>query len=84
MPTWTAEGVANTSVLDEISGAIRADGRDEAKHLRLKLDDRKRSPFTVDKRGYFRNGSSLFIPVGVNYWPASSGARLWYQDEFPA
>ena len=84
MPTWTAEGVANTSVLDEIAAAIRADGSDEAKHLRLKLDDRKRSPFTVDKRGYFRNGSSLFIPVGVNYWPASSGARLWYQDEFPA
>ena len=84
MPTWTAEGVANTSVLDEIARAIRADGSDEAKHLRLKLDDRKRSPFTVDKRGYFRNGSSLFIPVGVNYWPASSGARLWYQDEFPA
>jgi hypothetical protein len=24
--------------------------------------------FTIDEEGYFRNGTKLYIPVGVNYW----------------
>lgn len=28
--------------------------------------------------GYFRRGpGQLFVPLGVNYWPASAGAYMW-------
>ena len=39
---------------------------------------------SLDARGYFRNGTRLFIPVGVNYWPASTGCNLWSAEHFPA
>jgi hypothetical protein len=42
------------------------------------------SQLAMDDRGYFRNGSKLFIPIGVNYWPSSSGCNVWSAQEFPA
>ena len=27
--------------------------------------------------GYFQRGGKQFVPVGVNYWPGSSGVEMW-------
>ena len=32
---------------------------------------------TLDSAGYFTRDGQRFIPVGVNYWPASAGVELW-------
>ena len=31
----------------------------------------------LDPNGYFVRGGARFVPVGVNYWPASCGVELW-------
>lgn len=40
----------------------------------------------VNAAGYFENvtavGRELFVPVGVNYWPGSSGTLLW-SEHYP-
>ena len=43
---------------------------------------RATAQLTLDKRGYFRNGSQPFVPVGLNYWPATTGCHMW--ERFPA
>jgi hypothetical protein len=35
--------------------------------------------FRLDDAGYFCRGAHRIFPVGVNYWPASSGLRMWSQ-----
>lgn len=37
------------------------------------------STFTLDADGYFRQDGFRIFPAGVNYWPASSGLRMWAQ-----
>ncbi len=37
---------------------------------------------TMGADGYFRRDGDLFVPVGVNYWPASTGVHMW--QEFDA
>ena len=32
---------------------------------------------TLDTEGYFQRDGKRIIPVGVNYWPASSGVEMW-------
>lgn len=32
---------------------------------------------TLNKDGYFRRNGERFVPVGVNYWPASCGVEMW-------
>lgn len=32
---------------------------------------------TLDEAGYFSLNGRRFIPVGVNYWPASCGVEMW-------
>lgn len=32
---------------------------------------------TLDSKGYFQRDGRRIIPVGVNYWPASSGVEMW-------
>ena len=32
---------------------------------------------SLTKDGYFSRDRSRFIPVGVNYWPGSSGVEMW-------
>ncbi len=34
---------------------------------------------TLDSEGYFQHDGKRVIPVGVNYWPASSGVEMWAQ-----
>jgi hypothetical protein len=33
--------------------------------------------FSLDRDGYFLRDGQPFLPVGVNYWPASCGVELW-------
>jgi Endo-beta-mannanase len=42
---------------------------------------RLQGPFAIDRKdGGFRDRSNrAFVPVGVNYWPASCGVELWRQ-----
>lgn len=37
---------------------------------------------TLNAQGYFVRGGRPFIPVGVNYWPASCGVAMW--EAWPA
>ncbi len=32
---------------------------------------------SLAENGYFTRGQAPFIPVGVNYWPGSSGVEMW-------
>jgi hypothetical protein len=31
----------------------------------------------LDPQGYFTRDGQRFVPVGVNYWPASAGVEMW-------
>lgn len=31
----------------------------------------------LNKEGYFEKSGKLFVPMGVNYWPASCGMGMW-------
>lgn len=31
----------------------------------------------INSNGYFEREGRLFVPVGVNYWPASCGVEMW-------
>jgi len=31
----------------------------------------------INKEGYFERSGRLFVPIGVNYWPASCGMAMW-------
>jgi hypothetical protein len=37
----------------------------------------KTQGMTVGTDGYFQRDGKRFFPVGVNYWPASSGVEMW-------
>ena len=37
------------------------------------------APLTFTHDGYLHHGDKRFIPVGVNYWPASCGTEMWSQ-----
>eukprot|EP01051_Picozoa_sp_SAG22_P015228 SAG22_NODE_1962_length_3242_cov_2.053452_2_plen_442_part_00 len=53
---------------------------------RLKRDDEQQqvaSGITLSKDGFFLRSGSFFYPIGVNYWPSSSGCNLWTAETFP-
>ena len=50
--------------------------------VRIKHDDG--AGVTLSKDGFFLNSSRFFYPVGVNYWPASTGCNLWTAEPFPS
>ena len=50
--------------------------------VRIKHDDG--AGVTLSKDGFFLNSSRFFYPVGVNYWPASTGCNLWTAKPFPS
>jgi endo-1,4-beta-mannosidase len=35
--------------------------------------------FQLSSDGYFQRDGQRFVPVGVNYWPASCGLQMWTQ-----
>jgi hypothetical protein len=35
------------------------------------------SGLVLDTQGYFSRNNQRFVPVGVNYWPASCGVEMW-------
>lgn len=38
----------------------------------------------INDKGYFTDHQGhLFFPIGLNYWPASTGLHLWDADYFP-
>jgi endo-1,4-beta-mannosidase len=37
------------------------------------------SALSIDSRGYFQRNGQRFVPVGVNYWPGSTGVEMWAQ-----
>ena len=53
---------------------------------RLKHDDEQHiaSGVTLSGDGFFLRNGSFFYPIGVNYWPGSTGCNLWTAKTFPA
>lgn len=41
------------------------------------VKDRGMVELTLDAQGYFARAGERFVPVGVNYWPGSSGVEMW-------
>ena len=42
------------------------------------------SGVALSETGFFLRNGSHFYPIGVNYWPASTGCNLWNADTFPS
>jgi hypothetical protein len=42
------------------------------------------SGVALSESGFFLRNGSHFYPIGVNYWPASTGCNLWNADTFPS
>jgi len=57
---------------------------DPAATALIKHDDIDGAGVTLSKDGFFLNSSRFFYPVGVNYWPASTGCNLWTAKPFPS
>lgn len=38
----------------------------------------------LSKDGFFLRNGSFFYPIGLNYWPASTGCNLWTAETFPS
>lgn len=38
---------------------------------------------TLSKDGFFLQNGTHFYPIGLNYWPASTGCNLWTAETFP-
>ena len=54
------------------------------KQLKHDDDDGETRGVTLSKDGFFlRNGTRFFYPIGLNYWPASTGCNLWTAETFP-
>jgi hypothetical protein len=55
---------------------------------KLKHDDYQpgvsTSGVTLSNDGFFLRNGSFFYPIGVNYWPSSTGCNLWTAKTFPS